>query len=115
MVCKLPRKIVIAGLIPVIITGTGDSGYCYLTYNGTKYIGASSFSAHEADKISFTIARPGTSGATSTIEINGTTVAYTTDIAKTYNWIIPTGTKSISINLGYVSLQGYGTITVITT
>lgn len=88
--------------IPVTITGTGSSDYCYAIINGTTYTSETSgIEVLPGDAISFrAFANVTTSTANSAkITINGTVVKESTQSSSIaeYTWTVPDGCKSVTI------------------
>lgn len=88
-----------SSVIPVTITGTGSSSYCYAIINGTTYTGATSgVEVLPGDTISFR-AYASTIAETAEIKIDGTVVkqsSISSSIAE-YTWTVPDGCKSVTI------------------
>ena len=84
--------------IPVTITGTGSAKYCFATINGTEYASAASgIEVMPGDTVRFTVW--GEPPATY-VTINGTKVQTGSMLnATSYDWTIPDGVSSISIEL----------------
>ena len=110
-------------VIPVTITGTGSSSYCYAIINGTTYTSATSgIEVSAGDVITFKVysAQKSTPGK---VIINGDVVASVTGTVAgngiTHEWTVPEGCASISIQLyiakGSLSRVLYTTATVTTT
>lgn len=101
----------------VNVTGTGSSTYCYATINGTKRSSAvSNLEVKAGDTITFGIYGRSTN-ARGTLTIDGTQVlSVNNQQTQTYNWTIPEGVKTITINMSYTSstYQRKGIITVTT-
>ena len=118
MVCKLPRKINITELIPVTITGTGDSNHCWLTYNGVDYTTAGTLHVSPGGVITFNVRGNSSSSYIGYVNIDGTQVAKTSASRLTsYDWTIPDNVTSISVSLVLYHDSTYiiGRITVTTT
>lgn len=99
------------------ITGTGNTNYCYVTINGTKYSkSTSNIEVHPGDQIMFSVYGY-SSRYPGEVTINNTTVLTASSrTTKTYTYNIPRGIKQISITLSYTSTSNkrHGTITVTT-
>jgi hypothetical protein len=101
----------------VSITGTGNSTYCYVTINGTKYSSATNnLEVFAGDTITF-----GVYGYSSTyygeVSIDGIqTLKVTNKTTTTYNWTVPKGVSTISIVFSYTSTSSRrnGRITITT-
>lgn len=105
--------------IAVTITGTGSAIYCYATINGTKYHSETTgIEVMPGDTIGFTVG--GTSSSSKGyVKIDGKEVLTVTDGSKsTYNWNVPDGIASISIDMyaipAFITSNTYGQITVTT-
>lgn len=87
--------------IPVTITGTGSSIYCYIIVDGTNYWSAGNAIEVKAGDIIKLCA--GSSGitATASITIDGTSVWQGKNESYTYEWTVPNGITSIVINLSF--------------
>lgn len=98
--------------VTVTITGSGNSGSCYATINGTKQYSAGTHEVHAGDTITF-----GVSGSRKNpgwVKINGTEVLKATaNKPQTYDWTVPSGISTVEIALIYRSWS-YGRITVTT-
>ena len=98
------------------ITGTGNTSYCYVTINGTKYSkSTSNIEVHPGDQIIFNVY--GSPRYPGEVAINNTTVlTASSSTVKTHTYIIPRGIKQISITLSYTSTSNkrHGIITVTT-
>lgn len=115
--------------INVIITGTGNSRYCYInisisSYNAKNYYittvtntyyNASNIEVMPGDTIVFGVYGYAAKSYGEVV-IDGTQTLKVTDrTTKTYNWTVPDRVKTISINLAYTSTpRRYGRITVTT-
>ena len=106
--------------IPVEITGTGSSDYCYAVINGVTYTDATSgVEAFAGDEIYFYVA--GTQGNSSLVHImiNGAKKAAASASVKyaSYNWTVPEECTSIEITftIATVSARTYGRLSVTTT
>ena len=105
--------------IAVTITGTGSRVHCYATINGNKYTSETTgIEVMPGDTIGFTVggASPSSKGY---VKIDGKEVLTVTDGSKsTYNWNVPDGITSISIDMyaipAFISSETYGRITVTT-
>ena len=99
------------------ITGTGNTNYCYVTINGTKYSkSTSNIEVRPGDQIIFSVFGY-SSNFPGEVTINNTTVlTVSSRTTKTYTYNIPRGIKQISITLSYTSTTNkrHGKITVIT-
>lgn len=103
--------------IAVTITGTGSSGRCYATINGTKQYSAGAHEVNAGDTITF-----GVYGKSSSnygfVKIDGTQVLkVTSSSTETYDWIVPSGISTIGITMkiiGQSSLVLCSKITVTT-
>lgn len=102
--------------IPVTITGSGNTSYCYATIGGTKRYSAGTYEVLPGDTITF-----GVYGYSSSyygrVTINGTQALNVTDkTTQTYNWTVPSGMTSITIEMSYnsASWQRNGRIGVTT-
>ena len=99
------------------ITGTGNTSYCYVTINGTKYSkSTSNIEVHPGDHIIFSVYGY-SSRYPGEVTINNTTVlTASSKTVETYTYNIPRGIKHISITLSYTSTSNrrHGKITVIT-
>ena len=103
-------------VIPVEITGSGNSTYCYVTINGTTYTAAASgIEVLPGDDIVFAVR--GSANSNGSITIDGDKVASSSGAtATTFTWVVPENCTSIGIALKYNSFGNrYGTITVTTT
>ena len=99
--------------VAVTITGTGNATYCYATINGTKYSAATSgIEVMPGDVITLHVALK-RSGQTSSVTIDGETVASVTTYGGTtdYEWTVPEGITSATIALEYASYVGTITVT----
>ena len=107
------RQIVMPVLsIAVTITGSGNSGNCYATINGTKQYSAGTHEVNAGDTITFGVA--GSINELGWVEIDGTEVLLATDFAvKTYDWTVPSGISTIEIAMTYQTWS-FGRITVTT-
>ena len=101
----------------VNITGSGNTTYCYATVNGTKrYSATNNLEVNAGDTITFGVYGRSTTYA-GTLNIDGTeALRVTNQQTKTYEWTVPAGVKTITINMSYTSTstQRRGTITVTT-
>ena len=101
-----------ATTIAVTITGTGNSGSCYATINGTKQYSAGTHEVKAGDTITFGVF--GGSKNRGWVEINGTQVLNVRNgSVQTYDWTVPSGISTVEIALIYRSWS-YGRITVTT-
>ena len=96
--------------VAVTITGSGNSGSCYATINGTKQYSAGTHEVNTGDTITFCVIggrkNPGW------VEIDGTQVLkVTNESVQTYDWTVQSGISTIEIALNYRSWS-YGRITV---
>ena len=99
--------------IAVTITGSGNSGNCYATINGTKQYSAGTHEVNAGDTITFGVAGSNF-GSNGSVTIDGTKVLEATGSAtQTYDWTVPNGISTIEIAMEYISNKG-GTITVTT-
>lgn len=107
------RKIVMPVIsVAVTITGSGNSGSCYATINGTKQYSAGTHEVNTGDTITFGVL--GVDGNPGWVTIDGTHVFETTDrTTKTYDWTVPNGISTIEIALTYQTFS-FGRITVTT-
>lgn len=110
-----------SGAIPVVITGTGNKTYCYVTIGDTQYTeAASGIEVQVWDKIAYAIS--GNKNYTGSLMVDGASVATISGAsasakAKTGTWEVPEGTNSISIQLSVkttTEIHG-GSITITTT
>lgn len=101
--------------IAVTITGTGSNTLAYCIIAGTKYISAASgIEVNAGDIITLYVS---SSGANTSITIDGITVCSGYGKTFTYEWTVPTGIENISINMTSSDKWAgkYGIITVTTT
>lgn len=104
--------------IAVTITGGGYISTCFVTINGTKYTSETTgIVVMTGDTIGFTVS--GTSSSKGYVKIDGKNVLTVTDGSRsTYNWKVPDGITSISIDLyavpSFITTNPYGHITVTT-
>ena len=106
--------------IPVEITGTGSSDYCYAVINGVTYTDATSgVEAFAGDEIYFYAAGTQANSSLVYIMINGAKKAAATASVKyaVYNWTVPEECTSIKITftIANVSARTYGRVSVTTT
>ena len=105
--------------IAVTITGSGSALICYATINGTKYTSATDgIEVMPGDMIGFTVGGA-SSRSKGYVKIDGKEVLTVTDGSKsTYNWNVPDGITSISIDMYatpvFITTNPYGRITVTT-
>ena len=102
-----------SSVIPVTITGTGSSNYCYAVINGVTYTDATSgVEAFAGDKIYFYVAGTQANSSMVYILINGAKKAAATAAVKyaEYNWTVPEECTSINITftIAIVSARTYG-------
>ena len=98
--------------VSVTITGSGNSGSCYATINGTKQYGAGTHEVNTGDTITFGV--HGGSKNPGWVEIDGTQVLKVTNgSVQTYDWTVPIDISTVEIALTYRSWS-YGRITVTT-
>lgn len=97
--------------VTVTITGSGNSGSCYATINGTKQYSAGTHEVNAGDTITFGVA--GSISELGWVEIDGTQVLKVLSALQTYDWIVPSGISAIEIAMTYESWS-FGRITVTT-
>ena len=101
-----------ATTIAVTITGTGNSGSCYATINGTKRYSQGTHEVNAGDTITFGVG--GGRSAPGWVEIDGTEVLRVTGkMTETYDWTVPSSISTVEISMEYTSVRG-GRITVTT-
>lgn len=117
----------------VTITGTGQTSRCYVTIGGTKYTTATTgLSVMTGDTITCTVNIPSGAGtAGSTVTLNGAVIftsssgsasgggsgfpGSTSSTTSSYPWVVPKGTKTISIALTVGSSSSKASSIAITT
>ena len=105
--------------IAVTITGSGSRLICYATINGTTYTSATDgIEVMPGDMIVFTVGGA-SSSSKGYVKIDGKEVLTVTDGSRsTYNWNVPDGITSISIDMKstpvFITTTAYGRITVTT-
>ena len=98
--------------VAVTITGSGNSGSCYATINGTKQYSAGTHEVKAGDTITFSVF--GGSKNKGWVKIDGTQVLNVMNgSVQTYDWTVPSGISTIEIALIYQSWS-YGRIAVTT-
>ena len=118
---RMPRSIVAPEVapssIPLTITGTGNSSYCYVIIGGTKRYGAGTYEVSVGDKITF-----GVYGYSNqyygSVEMGYTTLLKVTNqTTQTYDWSVPGGIKAINISMTFTSTstRRNGRISITTT
>lgn len=102
------------GPVTINITGSGDSNYCYVTINNSKYYTeTNNIISNTGGTIGFLVTNIGTSFPDATVTIDGETVIKvgmrsddTSHKSEAYTWDIPEGIRSININLEYGTVSG---------
>ena len=104
MVCKLPRKIVIADIgVPVTVSSSGTNGaadQCYIEYKGTQYYSkgdAITVKAGDTLTCHAEVLSSSTASTRASVYVNGTLVSGGSYASTTYHYVIPNGITSISI------------------
>ena len=106
-------------LVPIVISGSGNANYVYVTVNGTNYTGAATLNVEPDTSIvcnvyGYTAQYPGT------ITVNGEVmVNITTYTRGTYTFIVPDDASTVTISLtngqqggGKGMFYYYGTIDI---
>lgn len=107
---SLPEKVTV---IPVTITGTGDSTYCYVTINDTTYTeAASGIEVVPNDVIRLYALASNPLKGTAKITIDG---VLRSGSSMLIDWTVPEGCLQINIELDYGISSTYGAYITVTT
>ena len=108
MVCKLPRKIVIADIgVPVTVSSSGTNGAagsCYIEYKGTQYYSkGDAITVKTGDTLTcYAAVMSSSTGSTlASVYVNGTLVSGGSHASTTYYYVVPNGITSISVEFYY--------------
>lgn len=104
MVCKLPRKIVVADVgVPVTVSSSGTNGaadQCYIEYKGTQYYSkGDTITVKTGDTLTChaEVMSSSTGSTRASVYVNGTLVSGGSYASTTYYYVIPNGITSISV------------------